>query len=87
MSTSWPVSVTRIVCSCWQAREPSFVTMFQPSSKVWIAGLSIVIIGSRAKVMPGLRTSPVFALPWFGMVGSSCNLWPTPWPVSSLTML
>jgi hypothetical protein len=63
VSTSTPVSVTRIMCSHWADRLRSRVTMVQPSGSSEMAALPALIIGSMVKIMPGLSSMPVPGLP------------------------
>ena len=61
--TSYPVSVTRIVCSHWAERLLSLVTAVQPFGRMRSSFLPALIIGSIVKIMPGFMTAPVPSLP------------------------
>src|SRR5665811_880008 len=57
-NTQIPASVTATECSQWAAREPSWVTTVQPSSRTSVSAEPRVTIGSMATVTPDLTTGP-----------------------------
>src|SRR5690606_5460422 len=63
VSTSTPVSVMTMVCSHCAERLRSLVTIVHPSGSSEIAALPALIIGSMVKIIPGLSSGPVPALP------------------------
>src|ERR1035437_599618 len=58
VSTQIPASVTPTECSQWAAREPSWVTTVQSSSRTSVSAEPRVIIGSMATVTPDLTMGP-----------------------------
>src|SRR5215813_8129899 len=59
VSTSWPSSVTRMVCSQWALSRPSTVTAVHPSSRTSTASVPAFTMGSTASTMPGRNDSSV----------------------------
>src|SRR5262249_37343819 len=59
VSTSWPSSVTRMVCSQWALSRPSTVTAVHPSSSTSTASVPAFTMGSTARTMPGRNDSSV----------------------------
>src|SRR5258706_52263 len=59
VSTSYPVSVTRMVCSHCADSERSFVTMVQPSVISRISRRPALTMGSIVNTMPGTSSSSV----------------------------
>ena len=63
VSTSYPESVTRIVCSHCADNDWSLVTTVQPSGRSLTSRRPALIMGSMVKVIPGTNSSPVPGLP------------------------
>ena len=75
-----------IICSLWQAREPSAVTTVQPSASVRMRREPSVSIGSMQSTIPSRRSGPRRDGPKFGISGASCMSTPQPCPTYSRTM-
>src|SRR4029079_13959282 len=86
VSTSGPLSVTRIVCSHCAERLWSLVTIVHPSASSRIAGLPALIIGATLKGIPGSSCIPVPARAECSPCGSSWTFRPIPWPQNSRTI-
>ncbi len=63
VKTSWPSSVTKIVCSHWADRLRSLVTTVQPSGSCLMSRLPALTMGSTVKHIPGARIIPSPGLP------------------------